>query len=101
MRAAEPHLDGDQLLLGRHLLQLGAQQLVELVVALDPGVPEVHRHGVAPELATTDGARGEADLVEVDVDAEHAPRFAVEGDRAGRTAGPRPADRVELADQPP
>jgi hypothetical protein len=35
------------------------------------------------------------------VDAEHAPRFAVEGDGAGRTAGPGPADRVELADQPP
>src|SRR5918994_839193 len=52
-------------------------------------------------LATTDGACGEADLVEVDVDAEHAPRFAVEGDGAGRTAGPGPADRVELADQPP
>ncbi len=100
-RAADADLHRDQFLVGRDAFQLASKQFGDPRVALRPGIAQVGGHGLGPQLAATDGAGREIDLVEIEMDAQHAPRLAVEGDRAGWTAGARAADRVELADQPP
>ena len=64
------------------------------------GVIEIGVDDLLPELAAADGRHPELNLVDVDVHPEDAPGFTVEGDRSGRAAGTRPADGVELLDQP-
>ena len=99
--ARQGDLDGDQGGLFAEPGELPAQLPLDGGEArFQTGVIEIGVDGLLPELAAADGRHAELDLVDVDVHPEDAPGLTVEGDRSGRAAGSRPADGVELLDQP-
>ena len=86
---------------GWQLTNLGPQLAVqggEAGVRL--GSTQVGRHAVSPQLAPSQGCGGELESIEVDAYAEDAPRLTVEINRASRSTGSGPANRIELFHDP-
>src|SRR5262245_8561966 len=93
------NFNGDQLLVNGQPTKLSPQLTVErgeAVVRVQPA--EVGRHAVAPQLPTSQGCGGELESIEVDADAEDAPRLAVKVNGTSRSASSRPTNRIELLD---
>src|SRR5687768_1517615 len=93
--------DSNQVLVSWQLSNLGPQLAVQGVEGgVRLGSTQVGRHGVSPQLAPGQGCGGELESIEVDAYPEDAPRLTVEINRASRSTGSGPANRIELLHDP-